>query len=89
LTKSNEAKTAADHPVQTTWGSRDGADTDDGIRMMKLPPYGATPLAEDHDGRKSETFEYAQEMQLADQLPAYETHRKHQTIPLLMTPYND
>lgn len=75
---------------ETTWGSRDGADTDDGIRMMKLPPYGATPPADKHDGRKSETFEYAREMQAADQLPAYETHRKHQTIPLLTTtPYYD
>lgn len=78
-----------DHPLQTTWGSRDGADTDDGIRMMKLPAYGASPPTDKHDGRKSETFEYAQEMQMADQLPAYDTHRKHQTIPLLMTPYND
>lgn len=58
--------------------------------MMKLPPYAASPPAADrHDGRNSETFEYAQEMQVADQLPAYETHRKHQTISLLMTPYND
>jgi hypothetical protein len=74
---------------ETTWGSRDGADTDDGIRMMKLPPYGAAPPTDSHDGRKSATFEYAQEVQTADQLPAYETYRKHQTIPLLTTQCND
>lgn len=29
---------ATDYPHQTTWGTREGADTDDNIRMLPIPP---------------------------------------------------
>lgn len=54
---------------QTTWGSRDGADADDRVRMIRLPRYDSP----DPDGRKSETFEYPRDVAHGDQLPAYDT----------------
>ncbi|GIZ42473.1 hypothetical protein CKM354_000574300 [Cercospora kikuchii] len=70
----------------TTWGSRDGADTDNRVRMIRLPPYGSTSL-DAPDGRKSESFDYPppqapRAMLEIDQLPAYDTHQKHHPIPL-------
>lgn len=65
--------------AQTTWGSRDGADADNRVRMIRLPRYGS-----DHpDGRKSETFEYASHLSYMEeeQLPAYETHDHHGALP--------
>lgn len=75
----------ADTQVQTTWGSRDGADADDHIRMIRLPRYGST----DPDGRKSDTFEYHTEV--LQQLPAYDTHRgmRSQHHQHLITTYYD
>ncbi|KAK3710434.1 Type 2 glycosyltransferase [Vermiconidia calcicola] len=67
---------------ETTWGSRDGADADDRVRMIRLPRYGAM----EPDGRKSETFEYPHEMMR--QLPAYDTHHVRANVRL-MTPYHD
>ncbi len=65
--------------MQTTWGSRDGADTDNRVRMIRLPRYGSS----DPDGRKSETFEYTDELLLKQEyLPAYESHNKHSRLPL-------
>lgn len=52
--------------------------------MIRLPAYGSTSP----DGRKSETFEYPDLPPDEDQLPAYDTHRKHHNIPL-MTHYHD
>lgn len=72
---------------QTTWGSRDGADTDNRVRMIRLPRYGST----DPDGRKSETFEYPQHFEqdhFEQQLPAYEHHNMHANIPLITTHYD-
>jgi hypothetical protein len=59
---------------QTTWGSRDGADADNRVRMIRLPAYGS-----EINGRKSETFEMAHDHSLLmeDQLPAYDYHPKH------------
>ncbi|KAF2483587.1 nucleotide-diphospho-sugar transferase [Neohortaea acidophila] len=57
---------------ETTWGSRDGADTDDSVRMIRLPAYGST----DPDGHKSETFEYGHD-DFTQQLPAYDSHNPH------------
>lgn len=72
--------------TQTTWGSRDGADTDNRVRMIRLPRYGSTEV----DGRKSETFEYPEQLiPTEDELPAYDTHRKHQNIPLISTTIYD
>ena len=73
---------------QTTWGSRDGADADDRVRMIRLPRYGSMST----DGRKSETFEYPHEVM--QQLPAYDTkynnrldrtppHHHHETQHLI------
>ncbi|KJX96062.1 glycosyltransferase family 2 like protein [Zymoseptoria brevis] len=78
---------------ETTWGSRDGADSSElnRIRMMPLPPYGSTTP----DGRKSETFDYMQEMPLIDQLPAYDTHDRHPPLSSMTstitttTPFHD
>lgn len=67
------------YDLKTTWGSRDGADADDRVRMIKLPRYGST----DPDGRKSETFEYPHDFM--QQLPAYETHNTRRLIPLMTT----
>ncbi|GAB7364633.1 hypothetical protein MBLNU230_g5436t1 [Neophaeotheca triangularis] len=70
---------------ETTWGSREGADTDDRVRMIRLPRYGSD-LPE---GRKSQTFEYTNEA-MRDQLPAYETHQTRGAPITLMTPtYHD
>ena len=68
---------------QTTWGSRDGADADDRVRMIRLPRYGST----DPDGRKSDIFEYPHEMM--QQLPAYDTHNLRASVHHLMNPYHD
>ena len=36
--------------LQTSWGSREGADADDAFRMIALPPYGEQPgPANTHD----------------------------------------
>lgn len=79
---------------ETTWGSRDGADTDNRVRMIRLPQYGSTIP----DGRKSETFDFANnEVVDEETLPAYDTHRKHHNLPLMTmtttttttTPYHD
>ncbi|KAF7188456.1 Type 2 glycosyltransferase [Pseudocercospora fuligena] len=76
---------------ETTWGSRDGADTDNRVRMIRLPAYDSTTP----DGRSSETFDYpllqpstTTEDQLPAYLPAYESHRRHQTPPFT-NPYHD
>ncbi|KAK3674074.1 Type 2 glycosyltransferase [Recurvomyces mirabilis] len=53
---------------ETTWGSRDGADADNRVRMIRLPQYGS----DIPDGRKSETFDHLQQEPLQDQLPAYD-----------------
>jgi len=63
---------------ETTWGSRDGADTDDRVRMIRLPRYGSS----DPDGRKSETFEFSNDLIREDYLPAYEPRRKHSNAPV-------
>lgn len=69
----------------TTWGSRDGADTDNRVRMIRLPRYGSP----DPEGRKSETFEFTDELLLKQEyLPAYESHSKHSRLPLT-TRFND
>ena len=65
--------------METTWGSRDGADADDRVRMIRLPRYGST----DPDGRKSETFEYPNNVM--QQLPAYECRTN---LPLITTHYD-
>ncbi|KAK4950978.1 Type 2 glycosyltransferase [Elasticomyces elasticus] len=52
---------------ETTWGSRDGADADDRVRMIRLPPYGSV----EPDGRVSTSFELPRDMMRGDQLPAY------------------
>ena len=67
--------------VQTTWGSRDGADADDGVRMIRLPQYGSNAP----DGRKSETFECHYE--LMQQLPAYDTHNLRTSVPIMSLYY--
>jgi len=65
---------------ETTWGSRDGADADDRIRMIPLPPYasgGQSP------GPKSPTFddEFADyTLPIGDQLPAYDNHTQYRPI---------
>ncbi|EMF13967.1 glycosyltransferase family 2 protein [Sphaerulina musiva SO2202] len=71
---------------ETTWGSRDGADTDNRVRMIKLPAYGSSQL-DQPDGRKSESFDYPPSGMppVVDQLPAYATHMEHEPIPLLST----
>ncbi len=70
--------------LQTTWGSRDGADADNRVRMIRLPRYGsAIP-----DGRKSETFEYPHEQDM-QQLPAYDTHNVRPDVDNLMLQYHD
>lgn len=71
--------------LQTTWGSRDGADADDRFRMIRLPRYGST----DTDGRKSETFEFPNGAM--QQLPAYDNkHEMHMRPELhLILPYHD
>ncbi|KAF2169238.1 glycosyltransferase family 2 protein [Zasmidium cellare ATCC 36951] len=68
---------------ETTWGSRDGADTDNRVRMIRLPRY--STASTDPDGRKSETFEFPDTISLmheTDQLPAYDTHPYQQNIAL-------
>lgn len=71
--------------LKTTWGSRDGADTDNRVRMIRLPRYGSP----DPEGRKSETFEFTDELLLKQEyLPAYESHSKHSRLPLT-TRFND
>ena len=45
--------------------------------MIRLPRYGST----DPDGRKSDTFEYPQEMM--QQLPAYDTHNLRTSVHLM------
>lgn len=71
--------------MQTTWGSRDGADADDRVRMIRLPQYGAL----EESGRKSETFEFPNEMlEQQQQLPAYETHNTRRTASLIAS-YHD
>ncbi|KAI5359098.1 putative nucleotide-diphospho-sugar transferase [Septoria linicola] len=76
---------------QTTWGSRDGADTDNRVRMIKLPSYDSTQFQE-VDGRKSESFDYPPgphtQMLEADQLPAYDAHTRHNPVPLTTTNTN-
>ncbi|KAK5109391.1 Type 2 glycosyltransferase [Meristemomyces frigidus] len=53
---------------ETTWGSRDGADADNRVRMIRLPQYGSSVP----DGRKSETFGHGQMRHLqVEELPAY------------------
>lgn len=68
---------------QTTWGSRDGADTDDRVRMIRLPRYGSTSP----DGRKSATFDHPLTHMREEQLPAYESHTTQHVR--LMTVYHD
>ena len=71
--------------LKTTWGSRDGADSDNRVRMIRLPRYGSP----DPEGRKSETFEFTDELLLKQEfLPAYESHSKHSRLPLT-TRFND
>ncbi|KAI6877071.1 hypothetical protein KC355_g22509 [Hortaea werneckii] len=67
---------------ETTWGSRDGADADDRVRMIRLPRYGS-PMP---DGRKSETFDHPQTFANSDQLPAYDAHWRAATF---MNQYHD
>ncbi|KAF2765462.1 hypothetical protein EJ03DRAFT_345664 [Teratosphaeria nubilosa] len=72
----------------TTWGSRDGADADNRVRMIRLPRYGSTTP----DGRKSATFDDPREMTrtgkiIGDQLPAYDQHAPQHAR--LMTSYYD
>lgn len=70
--------------IQTTWGSREGADADNGVRMIRLPRYGSTVP----DGRKSDTFDDYDandddDLPLLehDFLPAYERHaRRDSTV---------
>ncbi|KAK3100866.1 Type 2 glycosyltransferase, partial [Teratosphaeriaceae sp. CCFEE 6253] len=50
---------------ETTWGSRDGADADDRVRMIRLPRYDST----EPDGRKSTSFDYPHDLEQVDQLP--------------------
>ena len=69
---------------ETTWGSRDGADSDNRVRMIRLPRYGSP----DPEGRKSETFEYTDELLKQEFLPAYESHSKHSRLPIT-TRFND
>ena len=53
--------------LKTTWGSRDGADSDNRVRMIRLPRYGSPGP----EGRKSETFEFTDELLLKQEfLPA-------------------
>jgi len=68
---------------QTTWGSRDGADTDNRVRMIRLPRYDS-PIPE---GRKSETFEYTDDLLRQDYLPAYENPNRHSSLPLMTQIY--
>ncbi|KAK1814067.1 Type 2 glycosyltransferase [Friedmanniomyces endolithicus] len=65
---------------ETTWGSRDGADADDRVRMIRLPEYGST----EPDGRKSTSFDLPHEMIRGDQLPAYDPPMRHYGAPLTM-----
>jgi len=54
---------------ETTWGSRDGADADNRVRMIRLPQYGSGSP----DGRKSETFTHLHsDGPQCEQLPAYD-----------------
>ncbi|KAK5121328.1 Type 2 glycosyltransferase [Meristemomyces frigidus] len=69
---------------ETTWGSRDGADADNRVRMIRLPRYGSTSP----DGRKSATFDQLNTNDLDDQLPAYDPHGKDANFQL-MTIYHD
>lgn len=70
--------------IQTTWGSRDGADTDNRVRMIRLPRYNS-PVP---DGRKSETFEYTDEYLRQDYLPAYDNPNRHSSLPLMTQIYD-
>lgn len=71
--------------LQTTWGNRDGADTDNRVRMIRLPRYGST----DPDGRKSETFEFPNDYpyEPMQELPAYDSHNNAlmMNAPLITT----
>ncbi|TKA33254.1 hypothetical protein B0A50_00807 [Salinomyces thailandicus] len=78
---------------ETTWGSRDGADADDRVRMIRLPRYGS-PIP---DGRKSATFDHPQPFPtVGEQLPAYDPHGRsgghhhsNTTTNTIMTHYYD
>ncbi|TKA70356.1 hypothetical protein B0A55_08508 [Friedmanniomyces simplex] len=63
---------------ETTWGSRDGADADNRVRMIRLPRYGST----EPDGRKSTSFDLPHEHMHGEQLPAYDPPGRHYGAPL-------
>jgi len=71
---------------ETTWGSRDGADADNRVRMIRLPRYDS-PCP---DGRKSETFDHPHPHDLmgGDQLPAYDPYGNDTSLQL-MTLYHE
>ncbi|QIW97423.1 hypothetical protein AMS68_002941 [Peltaster fructicola] len=69
----------------TTWGSREGADADNRVRMIRLPRYGSL----EPDGRKSDTFDLSDhDLVQQDCLPAYETHLRPTASPITAT-YHD
>ncbi|OQO02021.1 hypothetical protein B0A48_12494 [Cryoendolithus antarcticus] len=63
----------------TTWGSRDGADTDNRVRMIRLPRYDSP----EPEGRKSDTFQFNEKHEWRDFLPAYDPHTRHTNLSIM------
>jgi hypothetical protein len=64
--------------LQTSWGSRDGADEDNHYRMIKLPPYDTDDLEASPPPASSSV----NSMLTTQYPPPYKKHEPDETCPL-------